>query len=162
MPSYSEERQKEQMALIKEILIIKQTATVSEVQKILEEKRGLHLDKKYIGKLFKKIRGERATRYENANAKEALANFEDLMGYLKNELIKIKNNTDSDMVKTIALKNISQIYKDLLNLQLDFGIFERKLGTLKADVDIIGILKEIENAKQNITRDSKTTDGGAK
>jgi hypothetical protein len=162
MPSYSEERQKEQMALIKEILIIKQTATVLEVQKILEEKRQMHLDKKYIGKLFKKIRGERATRYENANAKEALANFEDLMGYLKNELIKIKNNTTSDMVKTIAIKNISQIYKDLLNLQLDFGIFERKLGTLKADIDVLGILTEIENAKQNKTRDSKNDDGGAK
>jgi hypothetical protein len=61
------------------------------------------------------------------------------------------------MVKVVAVSNAVKHYKDLLNLQLDMGIFERKLGTLTANVSNVGeILKMIEDAKRNKQNNGNT------
>lgn len=146
--AYSKEMKKEHTALIKQILIIKPDASIRQVVAAMTANaRPLSFD--YVMGLMRKIRAERARRYERATAKEAIAKFEDLVKNVEEELRKLKNETSSDMVKAIALSNIVKHKKELLNLQFDAGVFERKLGTLNAQVvNVAEILKVLEDAER--------------
>ena len=147
MSKYSKEKQKEHMAKIRQIIVINPNASILQIQTVLE-KNNYPLDKNYIGKLLRKIASERASRYNSAAAHTAIAKFEDFVKYVENELLKIAKESPSDMVKTVALSNTVKHHKEVLNLQFDMGVFERKIGSSKVEItNIAEILKIITDAE---------------
>ncbi len=148
MPKYSKIHEQEFVGKIRQVLVINPNATILGIQKILSN-NGIELDKDYINKLLKKIRGERAHRYNNIAKQEAMAKFEDFILYAREKFLKIYQTSNNDMVKTAALNHASNQYKDLLKMQLDVGVFEEKAKDNKKEVDNIAeILKIIDNAEK--------------
>ena len=160
---YGKEREQELMARIRQIIVIKPDSSCREISKVMGE-NSMPITKEYALKLLKKIRGERANRYNNAAAKSAVAEFEDFIKLLAEDWRKLKSSTELDVVKGMALVNLAKNYKTVLDLKFDIGIFERKLGTLKNEnYDMVEILKIITNAdeqlKQGATNNNPDGDG---
>ena len=146
----SKEYEKEMIARVRQILIVKPDASIRQIVKVMNE-NNIKMSFEYVMTLLKKIRNERANRYNTAVAHTAIAKFEDFVKYVESELLKIAKNSPSDMVRTIALSNMVKHYKDILNLQFDMGVFERKLGSAKLEItNIAEILKIITEAENDI------------
>lgn len=154
MPAYSKEKQQEQIAKIRQILVLKPCATIMTVKQILTD-RGEPLDERYIAKLKAKIEKERANRY-NARTKEmVLSQFEDLVDVMSDILKKIAiSKTDSTQLdKTNAISQLVKQNKLVIDMMMDMGLLERYIGKMTHDIDTSEILKIIENVKHNQTDD---------
>jgi hypothetical protein len=152
MPAYSKEYEKEMIAHVRKILVVKPDASIRQINKTLAE-NNITMSNNYIMVLLRKIRNERANRYNNAAANTAIAKFEDFVKYVNNELLKIAQQDKSGMTRAIALASTVKHYKDILNLQFDMGVFERKLGSAKLEVtniaEILKIITDAENKRTN-------------
>lgn len=154
MPAYSKEKEREFIGKIRIILVKKPDATIFQVQEILAKNK-VKLDKNYVSKLIRKITQERANRYNNIAAKDAIAKFEDFIKTWEKELQDIINNPQSQKVKIAAIKQIIWQYERLLNMQFDAGVFERQLGKMKNEItNVSEILQAIENVKQDKKRNN--------
>ena len=159
MPAYSKEKEGEFIGQIRMIIVQKPDIHILQIQKALKD-GGISLDKNYINKLIKKIRGERANRYNNAAANVAIAKFEDFVKLMSQELMKIVKTPDDQHVKVKAIKQLVEQYKDVLNLQFDMGVFERQIGKVKSDItNIADILKMIHDAKNEQGDDGNIVKG---
>jgi len=150
MPAYSKEKQEEQIARIRQILVLKPSSSVMTVKELLAE-QGEKLDRRYITKLKKKIEKERANRY-NARTKEmVLSQFEDLVNVMSDVLKKIAlSKTDSTQLdKTTAISQLIKQNKLVIEMMMDMGLLERYIGKMTHDVETSEILKLIEDAKHN-------------
>ena len=154
MPKYSKEHEKEFIAKIHQVLVYNPNASILTIQKFLSA-NGTALDKDYINRLLKKIRGERANRYSHQMEKMVVAKIEDLTNYLNTKLLKIEQSTSNDMVKIMAIRQINIQILNLFKIQRDAGVFkeaEEKEDDLPNTVEILRIIDnaEKERAKANI------------
>lgn len=128
------ERQKEHIARIRQVLVMKSNATILKIKKILEEDFDdpLKLDKDYINRLVNKIRGERAKRIDYYTLNQKLAEFEDKLNESDLRLWAIVNEPFSDTKNKIAaLREIRNNNKELFDKMFDAGVFKRKIGEIE-------------------------------
>jgi len=149
---FSKEKNKEIIGKIKQVLIYNPTASVPQITRALEI-GGYKLNIKTVDGFIKKIRGERAMRYNNASIKEAIAKFEDFKLLIDQILHNIIDNTTHERIKIEGLKQLVKQYRDLLVLQLDVGVFSKPKDKEKNTdqpecTNIAEILRIIENAKK--------------
>jgi hypothetical protein len=144
MSKYSKEHEKEFIGKIRKILVHHPGATILNIQKILDS-NGIRLDKDYINKLLRKIRYERAYRYNNRAIQEAIAEYEDFVLYASGELMKMSQNTTNDMVKLAILNSLINQRRNLLKIQFEVGVFDKPSDN--GDISIVQILKNLEEKK---------------
>ncbi len=134
MPSYSEEQRKYQISRIRAVLILKPNASLREIQETLEEsaEAPLHLQLNYIGKLTKKIVSERTRRNDNLNIGSRLSTVQDKKNMIDSRLwIEAANPRNPAIARIAALEKLMKNELELLQAEMDAGLFERKLGTFQ-------------------------------
>jgi hypothetical protein len=161
MASYGEEKTKEFLSMVKQVLVSKPDVTITQIQKALED-NGVRIDRNYIAKLVNKIRRERYTRFDNQTVKKVLAEFADFIEDTSQKLLKIYSTSKLDMAKIVALDTIVKHYNILLEKLFDAGVFERKLGTIEGKytnvAQVLKILKD-ERDRQQKLKSSGSGDG---
>jgi hypothetical protein len=123
-------------------------ATLNDIKEILGN-NGIILNTHYICRLREKIRTERAVRYDQAKVNARIAEMQDKMEEVQKVLWKIilDNSVYTEgMFKgkgKVSIQNkinaavaIVRSEKDLLDAQMDAGVFERKLGTIENDLKL--------------------------
>lgn len=149
MPKYSKEKQKEHIALVRKIITAKPESSGLQVQRTLDD-NGYRFEKSYVYKLLKKIVNERRLRYDSETKSEIIAKFEDFVKGLEPQLRTLSQAGERDFDKINAIKLLVENYKHLINLQMDLGVLERNLGTIKSEgyhFDVVKIAKMIEEVK---------------
>lgn len=153
MASYGEEKTKEFLSRVRQVIVSKPDATLVQIKQVLAD-NGMNLDIKYIMKLVHKIRRERYTRYDNVTVKNVLAEFEDFINATSVELLKIAKTSKVDMARIIAHDTRVKHYSLLLDKLFDAGVFERKLGTIDAKytnvAQVLKILKDERDQQRKL------------
>jgi hypothetical protein len=177
MPAYSEEKQKEHMERVREILAIYPRAGVYKIRSILQsdQKSPLFLDPVYILKLKKKIEAERSRRFDKEKVEKYIAKLEDeIEEVVKRAWLILASRETRESEKIMAAKLIIDSKLKLLEAKMNAGIFERNLGTINFNSKITeerkiailhafknwGIIKGdipqlIESPKQNANNEEK-------
>ena len=150
MPSLSKNTKREQISLIRRVLVKKPDASLRDIQEALNRvKRPMDLH--YIGALVDDIRKERAKRIERQLVNTEIAKFEDIANLAMEELWKVTQTTSDDRAKVSALKVIVDSFDTLLSRKFDAGVFEKNLGSVKVNHNIaeykISIIQAFENSR---------------
>lgn len=122
---------------VREAVILFPRASAREVVELLSKSKThpIVLDKEYVGKLMKKIKGERKHRYRVASFDIRVAEMEDRTQTVISQMWKILHDArNSDKARVMAAKTILDADKNLLDAQMDAGIYDRKLGKVGIDV----------------------------
>jgi exonuclease VII large subunit len=129
---YTKEKQKEHMAQIRRILVMKPQASIREIKEaLLKQRKPLKLDKDYVNKMVNKIRKERVNRLNYYTINKVLAEFQDEVEELKKRLWAIISKPSSTYQEKIsAIRELRNSSRDLFDKMFDAGVFERKLGEL--------------------------------
>jgi hypothetical protein len=109
-------------------------ATNLAIQRALESdpEDPLKLDRHFIAKLIRKIREERKHRFVGEQAERALAEFQDKKNAIVEQMWKILlSQSAKEDVKIAAARTILEAEDRFLSKQMDAGIFERNLGTVR-------------------------------
>jgi len=157
MSKYSKEKKQEHLAIVRRIISTKRDASGVQVMEILKNS-GLKFDEKYVYKLFNTIINERRVRYDRETKNEVVAKFEDFIKALEPKLQKLSETGFKDSDKINAIKLLAQNYKEIINLQMDLGVLERNLGTIKTEgyhFDIVKIAKMVEQVKKEKEENAK-------
>lgn len=148
MPKYNNETERLFIERIRMLVVRNPRITIMETQKALEEhpRSPVHLDKDYINKLLKKIRGERATRLNHYTLGVVLAEFEDESREIKKRLWSIildvgEKNEVGEYIRrppapitvVAAIRELRETSKVLFDKMFDAGVFARQLGQLKLE-----------------------------
>ena len=115
------------------MLIFQPTASLREIQKVLENSKEepLHLDLNYVGKLRDRIFAERTRRNDHRNLKVRLAEIQDEHKAIKTRLWREATDPRSPAVARImALDKLAKSELELLSAEMDAGLYERKIGTI--------------------------------
>ena len=147
------------MAIIRSLLTRKPDLTGVQIQSLLANspQRPIALDIKYLYKLLKKIRVQRAKRIELYTMNEVLGRFSDEAEELKQRLWGIILNEDTKDKDVIsAVKELRNTTKELFDKMFESGLFEKSLGKLKLEHELSDEDREIvqtalENAFGNRT-----------
>lgn len=188
MPRYKEQTQEHHKEMVRQTLTMIPTAGVWKIKDTLAA-NGLILDATYILKLKKKIISERRLRVDRKKVEERIAEIEDKVTQVQTKLFEIlMNSKTKDEAKIKAAEKIVNSEIRLLQAQMDAGIYERRLGTLKAETEIpemdmnnprvqaminLGLIKskniihmteakEVEPIKLNADNNKKTTNRGSR
>ncbi|MBI4160052.1 hypothetical protein HY504_02705 [Candidatus Wolfebacteria bacterium] len=136
MPAFKKETTDYHQERVRDILILKPNASARSIAEALasDPKNPLPLHRLYIGKLIRKIEGERRHRLDNAKVTKYLAIIEDETQSVKEQLwgILLDNAADSK-ARVMAARGIIEAGNKLLELQMNAGIFERELGTVRVE-----------------------------
>lgn len=133
MPTYKDETQKYHIERVREVLVLNPRATERAIQTVLEQDASdpLKLNREYIRKLKKKIKGERQHRFDKKHINERLAELQDRTEGIIAQMWKILLDTEkSTLARVAAARTIIDAEQKLLEAQMDAGIFDRKLGTV--------------------------------
>ncbi len=163
MAKYSDEKRIEHKELVKDALVQKPRASLRELSILIDKNVGQKFDPHYILKIVSEVRDERRKRYsDDPEVQERIAEMEDKMRRLQEEMWKIVLDESvyltgseighpktSNSSKIKAALAIIKSEKDLLEAQMDAGVFERKLGTIDVDADA-GEYQPILNAMFNL------------
>lgn len=139
MPVYSEETQKYHIERVREVLALMPRAGVIAIEKVLQNdvENPLIINRNYILKLKKKIAAERKHRFDQTIVDERLAEMQDRKDSIQMQMWRIVLNQAADeRVRVAAAKVIWDSEKDFFGSQMDAGIFERKLGTVKYEHEV--------------------------
>lgn len=122
------------LANIRKLMVVQHDMSAPEMKKQLE-KLGLHFDVKYIRRLKEKVLGERKYRADRMTLNSALAAFQDVLSETAHIAWQIALSSQSSKRDRIAaLKEIREAHRDVFDKLFDAGVFDRKLGTLDANV----------------------------
>lgn len=136
MPAYSKEKQKYHLERVRAALVVRPNASSYEIQKVLKEssEAPLELDRHYIDRLQKKIFIERAKRLERSHLNLRLATIQDKKARVDLLLwSEATNQENPGVVRVMALRELFKNELDLLQSEMDAGVFERHLGTLRRE-----------------------------
>jgi hypothetical protein len=170
MAKYSKERQREYMAIIRQLLTRNPYITNRQIKEGLANAptNPISLDINYIGKLVRKISTQRAKDIE-------LATMEEVMGEFRNEAIELKrqlwavisDGTTKQRDKVAAIKEVRNTSKELFDKMFESGIFERSLGKIKVghelseeDEELVSTALENAFGKNNIRPRANITKQG--
>lgn len=134
MPSYSKEKQQYHRERVRAVLVVRPNATPHEIQRVLNESAdaSLHLDHDYITKIMKKIVDERRTRLERSHINLRLAVIQDKKQAIDERLWSEATNPENPAVaRVVALKELLKNELELLQAEMDAGVFTRHLGELQ-------------------------------
>ena len=160
---YSEERKKEHLAVVRQLLVVMPDISASEMTRVLEREKGYKFDRKYTNTLMRKVQGARAERINRQTINHYLGKFEDEVEELKKNLwLIIKTNNTSDKDKVAAIKELRNSTVALFDKMFDAGVFERNLGKIKnedglsqEDKDIIANALNYAKERSNKSKDSR-------
>lgn len=134
MATYSKEKIEYLTERIRALKTILPRATNVAIQHALETDPDdpIHLDINFIGRLVKKIISERKWRFEGEEARRALAEFQDKKNAIVEQMWKVLLNPHAeDKDRIAAARTIIEAEDKFLSKQMDAGIFERNLGTVR-------------------------------
>lgn len=120
---------------IRSVMVLTPGASAYEIQKALERSdQPLSLDPRYIQKIRDKIIGERARRNDLLTIGPRIAYIQDKKQLIDSQLWRlITDPATGDRAKVQALGLLMKNETDLLQAEMDAGIFERKIGTLAVE-----------------------------
>jgi len=139
MAAFNDETRQYHIERVKEVLVLKPTASAESVVRALEGSTDpLKLDRAYARKLMKKIREERHHRFNREIVQVRLAEIQDKTQLVGEQMWKIFLDPKADdKARVQAGKAIIENEHKFLEAQMNAGIFDRKLGTLAVDHDHI-------------------------
>lgn len=138
MGAYSDEKQQYHKSRIRDIMILKPSVSAEGIQHELERSPldPIRLDRHYIAKLTKKIKKERMLKIDRADIKERIVSmretYEIVAQQMWNILLDEKLNYEKGGIgaRVAAGKVIIEAQKNLLESEMNAGIYNRKLGTV--------------------------------
>lgn len=131
MPILSDATKQEHLELVRTALTIQPRASVIQIRKAIEEAKGISLNPHYILKLRNKVIEARKWRFNEAKILTRMAEYKEKADLAQSKLWKvIMSPTATDKNKIAAATSLMRIEKDLLDAEMDAGIFERKLGEI--------------------------------
>lgn len=136
MPAYSKEREAYHVARVRSILIRKSDAAVLEIRDVLSTHPSspLTLNHKYLERIVKKIRGERAQRLNRTTVNYVLAELSDQIQELNGRLwLIIGNENAAARDKIQAIRTMRENSVALFDKMFDAGVFERQLGKVQTE-----------------------------
>lgn len=146
----SKETQKEHIAWIRRVLVMDPSITIPGIQNVIEKSYGRRMAADYIWRLLKKVRGERAKRFERATLFKFLARFADIVTESDKKLWMIVNdNSRLDKDRISALREIRNNNRELFDKMFDSGIFEKKLGELGVKFSMEDMVSELNDLTGN-------------
>ncbi len=99
----------------------------------IDKKNPLRLDRVYLGRLVRKIHGERARNLDTTTVEQTIGVIENSTQQVVAKMWEILlDSTADEKARVAAGKVIVDAQHKLLEAQMDAGIYERKLG--KVDV----------------------------
>ena len=152
MPAISKETQDYHKSRIRAVLVVDPQASLTEIKTTLAKSPSapLNLDKDYISRLVKKIYGERATRNDRANISRRISELQDKLKRIDGQLWAIAADKGTkDVAKVQALKALAENELKLLSAEMDAGLYERTVGTLKVEERKVSLLTIINQANPN-------------
>jgi len=150
MPALSTETQNYHKSRIRAVLVVDPQASLREIKETLSKSFNapLNLDLVYISKLVKKIHVERTVRNDRANISRRISELQDKLKRIDGQLWTIAADKGAkDIAKVQALKALAENELKLLSAEMDAGIYERKVGTLKVEerkVSLLTIINQVE------------------
>lgn len=130
MPTYSKEKEQYFIERIRLIMVRKPDTTILKVQEILagDTKSPIQLNRNYVGKLMRKVRGRQAHRLNQYTVNQYLAGFEDEVGELKKRLWSIIQTSASEQAKIMAIKELRESSGILFDKMFYAGVFDNNTG----------------------------------
>jgi hypothetical protein len=130
MPRFSKECEQLYRERIRGIMIVKPKATLQEIREALSQSSSpLELSEDYIGRIRKKIVGERANRVGRLNAAVRIAEIQDKHRLVEEILWQEARETKHGMVRIAALGKILQNDVELFQIEKDAGFFDSPKNT---------------------------------
>ena len=160
---YSVEKGKEHLAMVRKVISARPDASGNQIKETLIE-NGYKFDIKYIQRLVRKIANERRVRYDRETKNEIVARFEDFVKGLEPQLRKLSTRGEKDTDKINAIKVLVDNYKSIIEMQMDLGVLERNLGTVRSEgyhFDIVKIAKMIEEVNKQKADDRRKDNRGS-
>lgn len=132
MASHKDETKQYHRARIQEAMVLNPRASVKEIAELLEYANPpLVLSREYVGKVIQKIYAERLIRYDRAHLNKRIAEMEDRTQSVIGQMWKlVLNPKNAAKERAQAAKVIIEADRNLLEAQMDAGIFDRKIGTV--------------------------------
>lgn len=139
MPAYSKEREQYHISRVKSVMILAPDAGLEQIQEALEASTQdpLRLDRDYISKIRRKIYAERLQRNNNLNKGARIAYIQDKKKAVEQRLWgEATNMKNPGVVRVMALEKIVKNELDLLKAEMDAGLYERQIGTVKVSGEV--------------------------
>lgn len=159
--AYSEEQHEEQKAIIRRIMAMNPTITLRVLRnRLMKADQPLELSLPYLMELTREVRTERVKAIEDETKEDIYAEMKDVVEYVNRSLREIaleekivssnKNNSVESRVygqnnRIKAMNSIVDNSIKLLNLKMDLGIVERKVGTM--DINIISMMSALKRIR---------------
>ena len=127
------------MERVREILVLKPGATREVISKAIENdpKAPMYLSPEYVGKLIRKIHGERINRFTDQIVSLKLAELQDSTRLVAEQMWSILlDSTADEKARVAAGKMIIDSEHRLIEAMMTAGIFKKQLGTLKIEGSI--------------------------
>jgi len=148
MSRYSKERINDHKIRVKSLMVRNPELSVLKAQKLLEDDNTipLHLSAEYIGKLMNKLRKEKTLRFARENIEDYLAGYEDEMKEIKKVLWNIiKDDTSTKSERTVALRELKAVLKDLFDKRFEAGIHDKKTKDVTINNTLVQFANQITN-----------------
>lgn len=164
---FSPEQKEEYKQIIRRVLTLSPSISLREIQKRLKEAQSpVELSLPYIMEVTREIRTERIREIEQETKEEIFAQVKDLVEFINGQLraiaqeeklvyMKTKDGVPVEKAETRifaqnnrikALNSMIDNTIKLVNLKMDLGIIDRKLGTMDVEIiDYMSALKKIRN-----------------
>lgn len=152
MPKYIPEYEEEIKIAIRDFIILDPSVSIPRLGKYLKEKKGFEtykgneLDEKYLTRLLKKVRKEQIDRVDKVKLIGRVSELKERYRLTYEKLIKIAFYTKEMMEAGMpppsykdqieALKTINKLDLEILQAEMDAGIFERHLGKLEGELKV--------------------------
>lgn len=118
---------------VRRAMALNPSAPILELQKMLANRSDpLKLDYAYLNKLVGKIRAERVKRFDHTQVTTKLAEIEDETAAVKEAMWRVLlSPLTKPGEKVAAGRAIVTANQTLLDMQMNAGVFDRKLGTVE-------------------------------
>lgn len=132
MGQYSDAKQEYHKSRIRDIMILKPEVSAEAIKAALAQSAldPLNLDRTYIRKLMGKIKKDRIVRIDRADIRERLGIMRETYNLVSEQMWKILLESNDRKAQVSAGKVIVDAQKNLLESEMNAGVFDRKLGTI--------------------------------
>lgn len=141
MPKVLEHKEAGMRRIVRDALAIDPLITVSGLQRALEQKTGRPVGEVYTKKLLRKVQREVAVNVSVESVEKRIAEIRETNRIVKEELLRIAFPSATTLAqdrpsvtdRRKALESIARIEATQAKLEMDFGLFTRKLGEIGVD-----------------------------
>ena len=155
MSRYSKEKKKEHLAITRRAMARKPDITLLQLMNFFEkQKQPIGIN--YASDLVRKVKNERATRYDRYTKSMIVADFEDFIRDLQPRLRELAEDR-SGKVSVMAINALVQHKKELIEMAMDLGLIDRHLGKIE-HYNVAEIAKLVEQANEKRRRHNNPSD----